>query len=120
MTPRERLLTAMRRGVPDRVPCFPYVMRWLRYHRGCVCPRHQRQLAEEFGLDPLVIYGQYTWQSPSNDYVYAPGGNYGYAAGGGYILGTAEAVAPETPAESLRAMAAAAREFGTYGANPTV
>ena len=36
-------------------------------------------------------------------------------AGGGYILGTGEAIGPETPAESLRAAAQAAREFGVYG-----
>ena len=37
------------------------------------------------------------------------------AEGGGYILGTAEAIAPETPADSLRAASEAAREFGVYG-----
>ena len=36
------------------------------------------------------------------------------AEGGGYVLGTAEAIAPETPAESLQAMSEAAREWGTY------
>jgi uroporphyrinogen-III decarboxylase len=36
------------------------------------------------------------------------------AEGGGYILGTAEAIAPETPAESLRAASEAARQFGVY------
>jgi len=84
MTPRERLLTALRRGVPDRVPCFPSVIRWIRYHYGCTCPRHQLKLAEEFGLDMLVNYGQYTWQSVSNDYIYSPGGGYSYAASGLY------------------------------------
>jgi uroporphyrinogen decarboxylase len=35
--------------------------------------------------------------------------------GGGYILGTAEAVAPQTSSESLRAAADAANDFGVYG-----
>jgi len=36
-------------------------------------------------------------------------------AGGGYILGTGEAVSPETPAERLQIAAQAARAFGVYG-----
>lgn len=143
MTPRERLMTALRGGVPDRVPCFPSILRWIRYHHGCTCPRHQLKVAEEFGSDALINYGQYTWHSVSNDYVYAPGGGYNFSAtglygdlsqvdvelrirkvpqaiadagkGGGYVLGTGEAVAPETPAESLRAAVEAARAHGVYG-----
>jgi uroporphyrinogen decarboxylase len=84
MTPRQRLLTTLRRGQPDRVPCFPSIIRWVRYHYGCTCPRHQLRLAEDFGLDALINYAQYTWQSLSNDYVYAPGGGYSYAAAGLY------------------------------------
>jgi uroporphyrinogen decarboxylase len=34
--------------------------------------------------------------------------------GGGYIVGTGEAVSPETPAESLQAAVQAAKEFGVY------
>ena len=82
MTPRQRLLTALRGGIPDRVPCYPSIIRWVRYHAGSPCPRHQLQLAEQFGLDLIVLYGQYVWQSVSNDYVYAPGGN-----GAGTALG---------------------------------
>ena len=84
MTPRERLVTALRGGTPDRVPCFPSIIRWIRYHYGCTCPRHQLKLAEECGLDILVNYGQYTWQAVSNDYVYAAGGGYNYSAAGLY------------------------------------
>lgn len=84
MTPRERLMTALRGGVPDRVPCFPSIIRWVRTHRGCTCPRHQLRVAEEFGFDALINYGQYTWQSVTNDYVYAPGGGYSYSAAGLY------------------------------------
>ncbi len=84
MTSRERLLTALKGGVPDRVPCFPSLIRWLRYHHGCTCPRHQLKLAEGFGFDLIVNYGQYVWQSVSDDYVYAPGGGYGHSACGLY------------------------------------
>jgi hypothetical protein len=84
MTPRQRLLTALRRGVPDRVPCSLEVGRWVRYHTGCTCPAHQLKTAEEFGLDAIIMYGHYYWQSVSNDYLYSPGGGYGYAASGLY------------------------------------
>jgi hypothetical protein len=84
MTPRERLLTALRGQCPDRVPCFPSIIRWIRYHYGCTCPRHQLKLAEDCGLDILVNYGQYTWQAVSNDYIYATGGGYNYSATGQY------------------------------------
>jgi uroporphyrinogen decarboxylase len=84
MTCRERVMTALRGGVPDRVPCFPSIMRWVRYHYGCTCPRHQLKLAEEFGFDALIHYAQYTWHSLSNDYAYSPGGGYSYAASGLY------------------------------------
>ncbi|MDP6775191.1 MAG: uroporphyrinogen decarboxylase family protein, partial [Candidatus Latescibacteria bacterium] len=36
-------------------------------------------------------------------------------AGGGYVLATAEAVAPETPAGCLRAAVQAVKDFGVYG-----
>jgi uroporphyrinogen decarboxylase len=84
MSRRERLLTALRGGAPDRVPCFPSIIRWIRYNYGCTCPRHQLKLAEEFGLDALINYGQYTWQSLTNDYLYTPAGGYSYAAAGLY------------------------------------
>jgi len=77
-------MTALRGGAPDRVPCFPSIIRWIRYHYGCTCPRHQLKLAEEFGLEVLVNFGQYVWQSVSNDYMYTPGGGYSYAASGLY------------------------------------
>jgi hypothetical protein len=84
MTPRKRLMMALRGGVPDRVPCFPSIIRWVRFHRGCTCPRHQLKVAEEFGFDALINFGQYTWQSITNDYLYAPGGGYSYSATGLY------------------------------------
>jgi hypothetical protein len=84
MTPRQRLMTALQGKQPDRVPCCPSVTRWTRYHKGCMCPRHLLQTAEEFGFDPIVQYGAYTCSSMSNDYVYSPGGGYSYAASGLY------------------------------------
>jgi len=80
MSPRQRLLTALRRGRPDRVPCSPHIIRWIRHHWGCTCPDHQAKMADDFGLDLLIQYGAYTWQSVSNDYVYAPGGGYSFNA----------------------------------------
>ena len=82
MSSRERLLTALKGDEPDRLPCSPMMMRWVRYHEGCTCPRHQLKVAEEFGLDPILLYGMYVWQSVSNDYIYAPAGGYNYSAVG--------------------------------------
>jgi len=84
MTRRERVLTALRHGVPDRVPCFPAIIRWIRYHEGCTCPWHQLKVAEEYDLDVIVMYGAYTWRSVTNDYVYSPGGGYNYSPLGLY------------------------------------
>jgi uroporphyrinogen decarboxylase len=100
MTPRERLMTALRGGTPDRVPCFPLIIRWIRYHYGCTCPRHQLKLSEEYGLDSLVKFGQYTWQSVTNDYLYAPGGGYSYAAAG--LFGDLPNVAVDLRVENQR------------------
>ena len=80
MTRRDRVMTALRGGVPDRVPCFPFIMRWIRGNYGCTCPLHQLKMAEEFDLDVMVVYGEYIWRSVSNDYVYTPGGGYNYNA----------------------------------------
>jgi uroporphyrinogen decarboxylase len=84
MTPRERLFRALRRGVPDRVPCFPFIIRWIRHHFGCTCPYHQLKAAEDLGIDIIALYGLYAWQSVSNDYVYSPAGAYSHSAGGLY------------------------------------
>ncbi|MFB3903696.1 MAG: uroporphyrinogen decarboxylase family protein [Acidobacteriota bacterium] len=84
MTPRERIVKAMRGEAPDRVPCSPFMIRWIRGREGCVCPAHQLKVAEELGLDPILTYGQYVWQTVANDYVYSPSGGYSYAASGLY------------------------------------
>jgi len=66
MSARERFLTALRRGIPDRTPIFDQL-----YHRGLYrhvlgyCPEHfdngaSAKLAVELGLDAsLLIYGRY-------------------------------------------------------------
>jgi hypothetical protein len=84
MSPRQRLMTAMQGGVPDRVPCYPEFIRWQRYHYGCTCPRHQLKMAEDFGFDAIVSFGHYVWQSLCNDYCYAPGGGFSSSALGLY------------------------------------
>lgn len=84
MTRKQRLEITLKGGIPDRVPCCPSIIRWLRYHYGCTCPFHQLKLAEDCDLDLLLTYGQYVWQSLSNDYVYAPGGGFTYAPDGFY------------------------------------
>lgn len=84
MTPNERLITALKGDVPDRVPCFISILRWIRYHYGCACPRHQLKFAEEYGLDIIIFYAQYIWQSISNDYIYTAGGGYNYSPSGIY------------------------------------
>ncbi len=80
----QRTMTALRGGTPDRVPCFPHNIRWLRHHYRCTCPHHQLKLAEEFGFDAIVNYGQYVWNSLSNDYCYSPCGGFGYSPLGLY------------------------------------
>ncbi|NQU10341.1 hypothetical protein HQ590_06105 [bacterium] len=42
------------------------------------------QVAEEFGLDNLVVFGQYTAGSLTNDYIYGPGGGHAYSVHGCY------------------------------------
>ncbi len=84
MDHRERLLTALTRGIPDRVPFSPFMLRWTRYHYGCTCPYHQLKVMQEFDLDLMVYFGHYTWQTVTNDYIYTPAGGYSYAAAGLY------------------------------------
>lgn len=84
MTPRERIMRSMKRGAPDRVPCSLFMIRWIRDREGCVCPRHQLKVAEDLGLDPILTYGHYVWQTVANDYIYSPAGGYSYAASGLY------------------------------------
>lgn len=84
MTVKERIMTALKGGTPDRVPFSPNLTRWVRKNRGCTCIRHMYQAQEEFGFDPILQLYAYTWQNISNNYVYAPGGGYNYSANGLY------------------------------------
>jgi uroporphyrinogen-III decarboxylase len=70
------------------------------------------QVALLGGLDPV-----YTFDMGTADDVRAAVRQAICDAGtdGGYVLGTGEAVAPHTPAESLRTAAQAARDYGVYG-----
>lgn len=133
MTPRERLMAALKGEVPDRVPCNPYITRYARYHYSCACPRHQVKVAQDFGLDVIATFGQYIWQSVSNDYIYAPGGGYNFNALG--VYGDLPEVKVEirvenkpehvwyyrkfyTPAGQLRDVTQWARPNGPYGDGP--
>lgn len=84
MTRRERLMTALRGRVPDRVPCAPNLTRWVRYHAGSASPIQMLRAAREFDLDLCIQYAAYTWESISNDYVYAPCGGHPGATWGAY------------------------------------
>ena len=109
MTPCERLMTALGGGVPDRVPCSPAIIRWVRSHYGCTCPRHQLKMAADFGLD---LSGGFDLGSPEAVRNAVQEAIADAARGGGYVLATAEAVDPMTSAECLHAAVQAAKECG--------
>ena len=50
MSPHDRLMAALKRGTPDRVPFSPFMIRWIRYRYGCTCPNHQTKVAQELEL----------------------------------------------------------------------
>lgn len=84
MTSRQRILTALQGQTPDRVPCYPMLTRYVRYHERCMCSRHLLKAAERIGFDPIIPYGHYPWQSLSNNYIYSPGGGQCFNALGLY------------------------------------
>ncbi len=51
MTSRERLLTAMRKGMPDRVPMPLRMWKFLRKHYGLDALENNLKAHEEFGID---------------------------------------------------------------------
>lgn len=64
MTPRERLLSAIRHEEPDRVPVSPRVWAWmLDYYGDCSLPTYLR-FCEEFGCDSFWSVG-----SPNANYL---------------------------------------------------
>jgi uroporphyrinogen-III decarboxylase len=54
MTPRERLLAAIRFHGPDRVPVAPRMWRYMLAHGGSQRTEAYLKYAEEFGLDPMI------------------------------------------------------------------
>ncbi len=79
MTPKQRILAAYLRQDIDRPPVCPNLIRWIRGNYGCPCEMHQLRVMEEFGFDPLIVYGAYyNNNSISSDYVYQPGAAGGY------------------------------------------
>ena len=111
MTHKERLTTTLRGGKPDRIPCWPKMTRWVRYHERCPCPRHQVKTADDFDLDAIVFYPSYIWQSLSNDYVYAPGGGYISNANG--LYGDLPGVNVNISIENKKDIAVFKRSFNT-------
>lgn len=82
MSSKERFITALKGGVPDRVPVCPNLTRWVRGNEGCSCIRHLYRAQKRFGFDSFLPFYQYIWQSVSNDYVYSPSGGYNYSVNG--------------------------------------
>lgn len=78
MTAKQRILAAYGRDEVDRPPVCPNFIRWIRGHYGCPCELHQLRCAQEFGFDPLIMYGMYLNQPISSDYVYRPDAAGGY------------------------------------------
>lgn len=78
MTPRERLLAAFACQEVDRPPVWPNFIRWIRGNRGSASEIQQLFVMEEFGFDPLIVYGMYLNQPIASDYVYRPDSAGGY------------------------------------------
>ena len=82
MTSKQRFITALKGGVPDRVPVCPNLTRWVRGNEDCSCIRHLYKAHKKFGFDSFLPFYQYTWQTIANDYVYSPSGGYNYSVNG--------------------------------------
>jgi len=53
ITGREQLLTAIRNGKPDRLPCLIHA--WVDYHlKNTMHTMHQFQAYEMIGMDPVI------------------------------------------------------------------
>jgi len=55
MSSRERLLTAIRGGEPDRVPISPRMHPFLLDYYGCACWLHYLKAQAEFDFDPIIL-----------------------------------------------------------------
>jgi len=78
MTPRQRLEAAFARQEVDRPPVWPNFIRWIRGNRGSASEIQQLFVGEEFGFDPLIMYGLYLNFPIASDYVYRPDSMGGY------------------------------------------
>jgi hypothetical protein len=76
MSPKERIQAAIGRTAADRPGVMPNIIRWIRGNHGCTCEMHQLRACEEFGFDPMIMYGMYLNTPVSSDYVYRPDGGY--------------------------------------------
>jgi len=76
MTPRERLTAAFNHQEVDRIPVMPSLIRWIRGVHGCACELHQLKVCEEFGFDPMIMFGLYLNTPIASDYVYRPDNSY--------------------------------------------
>ena len=57
LSPRKRILTAIRHEEPDTVPVSPRIGFFLQEYYGCGCWEHMLKAAEEFDFDPIVLIG---------------------------------------------------------------
>lgn len=55
MSSRERLLTALGGGVPDRIPISPRMHPFLLEYYGCACWLHYLKAKAEFDFDPIFL-----------------------------------------------------------------
>ena len=55
MSSRERLLTAIQGGLPDRVPIAPRMHPFLLERYGCACWLHYMQARAVFDFDPIIL-----------------------------------------------------------------
>ena len=111
MSSKERFMTALRGGVPDRVPVCPNLTRWVRGNEGCTCIRHLYRAHKKFGFDSFLPFYQYTWQTIANDYVYSPSGGYNYSANG--FLGDIPGVNAELKLTNEKQWVTYERKFST-------
>jgi uroporphyrinogen-III decarboxylase len=75
MTSRERVLTAMRGGIPDRVPISPRIGAFLPGYYGASSWMHHLKAAKEFGYDICLATSHAV---PS--FIHAPDLRYGFVA----------------------------------------
>jgi uroporphyrinogen decarboxylase len=122
MTPRERLLAAIRHQEPDRVPVSPRALFWMALHYGGADWLDQLRIQQEWGLDglihvraPLPFYISYPF---SGNYLDLPGVSLEMTVEdkGGYKLMRRRF---RTPAGDLSDALIQAPPRSQYGISPT-